>query len=622
MRATLLLICLVPACLPTKSELVTCATDTDCNAHGPGLRCDLSRNVCVCASAAYPGCEKFIDAGMSADGPNDVPVPPADVIVSPDSPPDIAIVDAPVDSVVLDSAVADVSADTRAPDSAGTCGVPSDCPNPAKGFCVGGVCTACSASLCAGKVDGGTAVCATTGTAAGQCVECVAPSQCTNPAKSFCVNNACTGCTANLCSGGVDGGTAAVCATSGSAAGQCVECVADGQCTKDPAKGFCAGNTCMGCTAALCSVRTDGKTTCATTGTSAGQCVECSGDAQCTKDPAKAFCVSNACTGCSTSGATGCAGRTDGKTTCATIGTAAGQCVVCVASSDCKVATSPICNTANQCVPCQADSECVAKLGTTGYPGVCMIDGHCAADSETVYVQNVTGCSSNTITGGTAAAPFCTAHIGVNVASTTSGKTLVLLTGLLADFSVSASSKVLTIVGKGGVVTPAPATDGVDISSGEVYLRNLTIKGVTTAGLQTAIGINAYPAPGSTVTLHMDTCAVTNNPGGGILLNGAAFDIKNITVSNNGSGTTSGGTRWGGVRIDSLPTAGSTTLSFVSIQSNGQVGLSCAASITTSNSVLATGNNNSTNPDDQISGCGITPCTPASTTCGEQSAPQ
>jgi len=153
MRTAFLSCLLFTACLSTKTEPVTCTSDDECRQKigtTQGVACDLSRNVCVCASAAYPGCEKFIDAGTSADGPTDAPVPPADVIVSPDNPPDIAIVDAPVDSVVLDSAVADVSADTRVPDSAGTCGVPSDCPNPAKGFCVGGVCTGCSASLCAG----------------------------------------------------------------------------------------------------------------------------------------------------------------------------------------------------------------------------------------------------------------------------------------------------------------------------------------------------------------------------------------------------------------------------------------------------------------------------------------
>jgi hypothetical protein len=96
-------------------------------------------------------------------------------------------------------------------------------------------------------------------------------------------------------------------------------------------------------------------------------------------------------------------------------------------------------------------------------------------------------------------------------------------------------SSPLTIVGRNAaVLTPSAGGDAITITSGEIYLRNLTIQG--TASPKTGIGINAAPTSGSAVTLHMDTCAVTNNPGGGILLNGAAFDIKNTTVTGNGLG--------------------------------------------------------------------------------------
>jgi hypothetical protein len=92
MRVSPIIIVLLAGCLPTNEEVVSCKTDIECRT---GFRCDLSRNVCVCTSAAYPGCEKFIDGGMSADGTNDVPAPPpdgiapADVVVQPDSPPDV-----------------------------------------------------------------------------------------------------------------------------------------------------------------------------------------------------------------------------------------------------------------------------------------------------------------------------------------------------------------------------------------------------------------------------------------------------------------------------------------------------------------------------------------------------
>jgi hypothetical protein len=142
------------------------------------------------------------------------------------------------------------------------------------------------------------------------------------------------------------------CATTGTATGQCVACVADAQCTTDPTKGFCVANTCTGCNttgATGCSTRTDGKIVCATTGTSRwsvrGVCDGC----QCTTDPTKGFCVANACTGCNAAGATGCAARTDGKTTCATTGTAAGQCVECTADSQCTANPSKGFCVANAC---------------------------------------------------------------------------------------------------------------------------------------------------------------------------------------------------------------------------------------------------------------------------------
>jgi hypothetical protein len=289
--------------------------------------------------------------------------------------------------------------------------------------------------------------------------------------------------------------------------------------------------------------------------------------------------------------------------------------VTCVASSDCKVATSPIC-TSNLCGACTADSQCSAKLGTTGNPGVCLnnIDGHCATDAETVYVGAVgTVTCTDGVGAGAAATPFCTALIGVNVASTTGGKNLVLLTGTLANFSIAVPSKTLTVVGRTAVITPPTATNGIDITSGTVYLRNLTVQGVTTAGSQTGVGINALP--GSPVTLYITGCTIKSNVGG-ILLNGAAFDIENTTVSNNAAGAL-GATRWGGILVSSLPATGPTILNHVTIQNNAQVGLSCSAPITTSSTVLSSGNiTGSTDPADQISGCGFTSCAAAGTGCG------
>ncbi len=678
-----------------------CQKSADCPA---GWICDVARAVCVSpdgAAGPMDGAGAYDAASDAVDAPGGE----AGVTVDAPAPDDAGL---PEDSGIVDAVVPDV----YVPDGAGTCGANSDCPNPtlpfcignvcvgcqaaaaaacgalvcdavsgrcvectadsqctkdaAKGFCVANACTGCAtpgATGCAARGDGKT-TCATSGAAAGQCVECAADTDCKDAGKSFCVANVCGGCqTAETTACSTRLASKSVCATSGTASGTCVECSADADC-KDPTKSFCVANVCGGCqtaAATACSTRLASKPVCATSGTASGTCVECSADADCTDatksfcvanvcggcqtaaatacsdrsaskpvcatsgtasgtcvecaadadcgDAAKSFCVANACGGCQTAAATACAARSASKPACATSGTLSGQCVQCAASSDCAAATLPICGAANTCVPCTADAECVAKLGTTGYPGVCManLDGHCATDAETVYVVNKTGCSSST-SGGTASAPFCLARTGVNSAVANT-KPLVVLSGALADgFSVSTPG-VLTIVGKGAIITPAAFTDGIDVASGEVYLRSLTVNGSVSTGSPSNPGIAA--ATGA--FLHMDTCSVIDNPGGGILLNGAAFDIENTVITGNGPGQTTGGTFWGGIRVDSLPTSGSTILNLATVETNNPVGVSCSGSIT-GTGVLVTGNTSA-----QIANsCGFNSCTSASNGCGAQ----
>ncbi len=668
-RGLLLVAMLTAGCTERNPDY--CAKNSDCSGH---RICDVVRATCVSPDAAVT---PVVDAGVAdvaADTAVDSPVVvdgggfPVDGGGSPVDASTVEVAQTseagrPVDGRVADAALPDV----YVPDGPGTCGVNGDCADPTKAFCVAGVCvgcqgagatacgaqacdtvsgkcvecvadtgctkdpakgfcvlnacTACSttgATGCAARADGKTA-CAPSGTLAGQCVECIADAGCTkDPTKAFCVANACTGCGASGatgCAARTDGKTS--CAASGASAGQCVECLADTGCTKDPAKGFCVANACTGCNtpgATGCTRRTDGKLVCAPSGTAAGQCVECTGDSQCTSNVAKGFCVANACTGCNTPGATGCAARTDGKAVCAAAGTLAGQCVACASSGDCKVATSPICTAVNVCVACTADSQCVAKLGATGNPGVCMsnLDGHCATDAETVYVQNVTACSNNIATGGTSAVPYCDTAFGVNAAASTNGKILTVLAGALSSFSVSVSAKPLTIVGKAATITPIGFNDGIDVTAGEVYLRGITVQGSLSA--QTKIGINA----GASVTLHMDTCSIVGNPGGGILLNGAAFDIENTTITGNGPGTL-GLASWGGIAVNNPPASGPTTLNLVTVQNNKQVGLACSAAVS-GTGVLATGNAGGV---DIGASCGFTSCSTsaASATCGAQGTP-
>jgi len=569
----------------------------------PGHTCDLSVFRCV----------TIVDGG-AADGPN-----PSDGPILPvDGASDTTIADAPMDLPGSENATdtqlngPEVMVDTRVPDAPGTCGVNSDCPDPAKGFCVAGACTGCTAGLCITAVDGGAAVCAVTGPSAGKCVECVGDGECgRNPAKGFCVNNVCTACTATQCAATVDGGAALVCATTGPAAGQCVECIDSTGCTMNPAKGFCVSNACTGCQSAGAAACSGPKPTCATTGSATGQCVECIDNTGCTTSAAKGFCVGNACSGCT---AALCAGRTDGKTACATIGGYVGQCVACTSNAQCS-GTTPICNTtADTCRSCANDGECSA-IG----PGVCMTDGHCATNAEAIYVGTLGSATCSESNIGTSQAPVCSLLNGVGLAKTSSKPVVVIRGALSAGSAVIAVTAPLTIVGKSGATvtaTAAASADCITITSGEIYLRNMTIQG--TASPKTGIGIKASPDSGSTVTLHMDTCAVTNNPGGGILLNGAAFDIKNTTVTGNGVGQT-GSTPWGGIFVQGLPPNGLTNLNLVSIKNNatGGTGLACVDAIQ-GTGVLASGNS----PFDITTSCSVTACTATGTTCGAQSTPQ
>jgi hypothetical protein len=288
-----------------------------------------------------------------------------------------------------------------------------------------------------------------------------------------------------------------------------------------------------------------------------------------------------------------------------------GRCVECAGNDDCTVATKPICDSAtNTCVACTSDAQCVA-VG----PGVCMfhLDGHCATDAETIRISSsVTNTCSDAAAGaGSALVPYCTVQRGV-LAAKVKSKPLVVMAGALSGgFSGIEFDTLLSVVGKNAVITPEDLSDGIGIASGEIYLRGLTVAG--SAARQTGIGINAQASAGATLVLRMESCTVTGNPGGGILLGGAAFDIRNSTISGNGPGQTAGGTSFGGIRVDRLPTTGPTSLDLVTITNNLAPGLSCAAGIQ-GHGVLASGN---VVPDISYS-CGVLACTVPSATCGAQ----
>jgi hypothetical protein len=279
-----------------------------------------------------------------------------------------------------------------------------------------------------------------------------------------------------------------------------------------------------------------------------------------------------------------------------------GVCVGCLGDNDCVMPAKPICNVStNTCGPCMSDSECVARFPSNG-PGVCMAhqDGHCATDDETVYVQNIPACVALGSTGaGTADKPFCTIQAAIASLAT---RSLIVVRGTIAG-STTVQSGSLSIVGQQGAkISPATAMPGLQVSGSSLYMRGVRVS----AGDD--VGINA----GSASTLSLDTVVVDNCAGGGILIDGAAFDIKNTKVMNNSSTPIMHGTYYvGGILIANPLAAGPSKLHLVTIQGNGAPGLQCSTSIM-GDGVFATGNST-----DQISpACGITACSPAGQGCG------
>jgi hypothetical protein len=320
------------------------------------------------------------------------------------------------------------------------------------------------------------------------------------------------------------------------------------------------------------------------------KCLACGADSDCT-NTATPICnkAANTCMACT--GDAQCEAKDP-----ATKGCAAGRCVACSKSAQCAETTKPIC-VANACSACASDAQCVEKVGQN--PGVCMshVDGHCATDAETIYVESKSGCV-NTGTTSTAAAPFCGAQTAMDVASAGT-KRLVVMRGQLTPGWTASPTSPLAVVGqKEATIVPSVAANGIRIISGEVYVRGLTVRGITQAGMETGIGV----VVDSAATLRMTRCLVENNPKGGIYVNGGGFDITNTIVAGNGPGDI-GGLVWGGFRIV-VPSAGKPAR-FVNntVASNNPVGISCSGAVAAPGA-LAHGNLSV----DISAACNITPC--------------
>ena len=513
-----LLLVLAPSCDSTRRDFSVCdRLYAECQ---KGFVCDVDAGLCVLAvDAAIPD-TRVVDDG----NPVDLSSSEANVPDAKDAP--VAIDAAPVDMAVLDTSIIDVpqpvdlpAPDTRVPDAAGSCSVDSDCIGVAGGnYCVNARCVACKAS-----------------------------SQCNNDAGvPFCsAQNTCVSCKSIS---GPDGGSA--CPASApvceSTSGRCVECVKNSDCPT-VGKGFCVQNQCKGCDAVGATAAAGGSDGGASDGGASGPCTG-----------STTLCVPSTSTS-----------------------PKAGQCVGCASSADCS-GTTPICDTttAFTCAACTSDTQCAAKAGG---PGICMFHqatanggGRCASDAETIYVQNAAGSAGCSGGVGTSVSPYCRSQDGIN--AVTSSKRVVVMRGTVALGVWVASFSGSQVFGQNGATVTPGADIGVHISSGDVYIRGLTVQGSASA-------VNAGIVVDSGATVRLDRCIVTDNVGGLLVHNGAGFEVANSVFAANQAAVGDFGA-FGGVALGNTGTGLPSRFWFNTVVDNQAQGVVCTTNTQSLDGVL------------------------------------
>jgi hypothetical protein len=260
---------------------------------------------------------------------------------------------------------------------------------------------------------------------------------------------------------------------------------------------------------------------------------------------------------------------------------AAGACVECNVHQDCTLdPTKPAC-VASACVPCTSDKQCQDKLGAD--PGVCMFhqDGRCATSDEAIYVQNdTTVCAaSSSATAGTTVMPFCFSQDGID--AVTAGKRLVVLRGPapLTYWSAAPTGDQITIVGQQSAAVAPGAFIGIHVTAGDVYVRGLTVQNGASKGI----------AADSGAVLRLDRVIVKNNAGGGLLVQGAGFDVASSVFDGNGPASVAASS-FGGVYLGAAVAGLPSRFWYNTLVSNRSVGLVCADQTQTAWSLLLDGN--------------------------------
>jgi hypothetical protein len=262
---------------------------------------------------------------------------------------------------------------------------------------------------------------------------------------------------------------------------------------------------------------------------------------------------------------------------------------------------APICNlSTNVCMACTADSDCAAVS-----PAICMTDGHCATDAETIYVKNDSSATCNdsppdgSANAGTKAQPFCSLQPILSYVSANRDLVLIDGSGLAitgGPWSYADQAKPqLSIVGIQAATVGSVSTPAFSMQSGSVYIRGVTLSRSGSVGIKSTGG-----------NLTLNGVTVDNCGGGGLVLSGTTFDLEKTTVTNNGPGPS--GTS-GGINIS---TAGSgSKLNLVTVTGNTPIGVACDAAIS------ATGVYVMSNTGSQIAAnCMFTSCAQAGTGCG------
>jgi hypothetical protein len=230
-------------------------------------------------------------------------------------------------------------------------------------------------------------------------------------------------------------------------------------------------------------------------------------------------------------------------------------------------------------------------------------DGRCASEAETIYVQQTATCVATADpTAGSATTPFCGLDKGAVALSPTRRLFVVRGTvqGTAWTLQGTATDPQISLVGQQTAVLAGGASPGLRIVGANLFCRALKITRSVDVGIVVS----------GAATLRLEDSSVDNNGGGGVLLQQSSFDLRNVTVSDNGPGTLNLAT-WGGIAIVDPPANGSKRLQRVSIVQNKGPGLSCST-VVDGDGVRADQNSTvDVNPT-----CGVTSCGAPSATCG------